>query len=421
MTKPYSLLLDIGGTDLKLGQSIDGVLVSTSIERNSISQFENLSNHTIDSKKLLEFLISQINSYIEKLGKPSSILLSSQMGSWILTADNGEELSPIYSWQFYSDFESELADKVFGNDLDKSTLRIKNNGGETWPGVPWKKLLSDLNHIHKENKVYFHTLGSWLTWQLTNRTNHQIHLSDAAATGMVDIIEGKWVGKFSEIHANFLRPKIVNGMTSNGFFLSSDIPLYVCIGDQQASVLGVAKDESKYIINAGTGGQVVKMPPVNQNSRNKIRPYFAGNYIETITHLPSGRFLTKYLDHIRQSEGVNLSWEWLCERGTIEYFNSVDREVMDLKYENFVDSYPFEKEDKDANADLFLNHICDGFISALRKLGCQRGDTVFLAGGMATKVKLMTKVLADVYGINVVTSKTEETTLEGLAKLSKLL
>jgi hypothetical protein len=214
-------------------------------------------------------------------------------------------------------------------------------------------------------------------------------------------------------------PEIVHGFTPAGNLINTTVPVIVGLADQQTSLLGVGLRRGAFVINAGTGGQVAKILDTLDSGVFKVRPYFFGEMIETITHIPSGRFLEKLLFWLNRQTNDKYSWEWLaCQGVEVE---SLEIDSVDFNWD--IDGFTSEGS-KFGSAELFagyvVSQISTGFVKKLIQLGCKKGDNVYLAGGVATSLKSLKAKLEDLE-LNTVETETSETTLEGLNKITKML
>ena len=97
----YSLLLDIGGTHLKLGSSTEGKLVKNSIKRFRLPEprFNIEGQFSFNACEVLSIVKLAIEQYMREFGSPERILIAGQVGSWILTDESGSPINQVISWQ----------------------------------------------------------------------------------------------------------------------------------------------------------------------------------------------------------------------------------------------------------------------------------------------------------------------------------
>lgn len=416
----YSLLLDIGGTDLKIARAENGVLDEDSVRRFGMP---NITNPKQGEAKYLPGIVlvlvnDTIEDFIKDYGTPLQILISGQMGSWILTDGEGKAFTDIISWQDTSYFETkdETFLKVYGDQYCREVNNVKNNGGEDWPGAPWRGFACVCLELHSVKPLLFHTLTSWIAWEMTGRINHVIHVTDAAASGILNIKNNKWLKVSSDFQKAVLMPRVLTKLEPIGRTPRTSIPVLVAVGDQQASLLGAGLKPNTVILNAGTGGQVAKLVINLEQAANKVRPYFEGQYLETITHIPSGRFIAKFLAKAKEFHGANLDWNWMWQEFGFQHKTSTVHN-LDWNYESFLDRYINDNISIYEAKNEFLSDVFMNFTAALAKLNINNAEKIILAGGVAQKWKIMQQEIQKEFGISVEVAISNETTLNGLAKL----
>ncbi len=414
----YSLLIDLGGTDIKFALANGNIFLEETIIRRSFPEFVNSDAKTFDPEILIECIHKGINEYLDSSIRPSRILISGQMGSWISTSLLGLHQSNVVSWQASSFTDSGLLRDLYGRNFESENKPLLGTGNEDWPGAPWRTFASHLSSQKPEGskKILFHTLLSWVVWELTGRGERIAHDSDAASTGLFNLAENQWIGDFVKAGFDVEFPNVTSDIRKVGNYGSSDVSVYVGVGDQQASLMGVGFEEYLYVVNAGTGGQVARQVKSLATSLHKTRPFFDGSYLETITHIPSGRYLLRLRNFLNNERGESHDWEWIWNRGNCHYVSEVDSVKQDWNIETFLNAYL--EMDSTALADIIVGRICSKFVTHLLEIGCQRGDTVLLAGGVASNLKCLSEMLEGV-GLQVIHSRSRETTLEGLAKLTE--
>jgi glycerol kinase len=418
----YSLLLDIGGTDIKIGVGISGGLSTIYYERYRMPSFISPHQKEIDPSLILSQVKSALFDCIGMMGKPNEILVAGQTASWILTTESGRPITNVISWQSNAEVDTVLNSKIYGSDYELQKNTLLHNGNENSEGAPWRSLPSTIlkSGLHTGVLLY-HSLISWIVWELTDHVNHVIHLTDAAASGMVRIPECEWMGNFQMDGVSVSFPLILDEIRPAGNLSGTEVKVYIALADQQVSLLGVDLSQSEFAINAGTGGQVACLVPEIIATPGKIRPYFSGNFLVTYTHIPSGRFLEKFLRCIDDQSMKGLDWSWLLERGELEMFDSTSTHSLGWNFDTFLEDLEFSDENYELVADKFVAELVKGFICKLEAMGFTKGDPVVLAGGVATNLKILREVLIKRFEADLRDSETEESTLAGLVKISGLI
>jgi len=417
----YSLLLDIGGTDFKIASSKNGELDEGSVKRMSLPSLviNARGQAVLRPRQILQMVQKAVFEYILESGTPDRIMISGQMGSWILTESNGEPATDVISWQdtSYATTAALKLSEVFHDVYDSSSDSLIGNGAEDWPGAPWRGVATECLKIQEGDKRLFHTLSSWIGWELTNRKNHAIHVTDAAASGLVRIPDLEWIEIYSEYANRIIMPKLLKSTSELGTLEGTSIPLFAAVGDQQASLLGAGLDLETCVLNAGTGGQVVKLISSSKDCTNKVRPYFENVFFETVTHIPSGRFVSKFLEECNEFFGTEHSWDWVWKDNQVYDLTNLEG-ITTWKFDSFLDNFFMDKGSAESAKRVFLRGLGENFIGALIKLELGATKRIILAGGVAQSWAPMEQLILTKVGIPAFRSPSIETTLNGLSKLS---
>jgi sugar (pentulose or hexulose) kinase len=96
------------------------------------------------------------------------------------------------------------------------------------------------------------------------------------------------------------------------------LPCYSALGDQQCALRGAGLQVGELSLNISTGSQVSRRTSTLELGPYQTRPYFDGDYLNTITHLPAGRSLNVLVDlltELARAEGVTLAkaWDYIAE------------------------------------------------------------------------------------------------------------
>lgn len=251
-------------------------------------------------------LISIINEIIEKLldGEAEVRLgISNEMHGFLLAYEDGEPFTDYISWQ--KEYGNIEINGISSRDLLKKKLylaHILNTGMHLRGGLPSCNLLylSRIGALNKAKKsLTFWTLGDYLLRTISGK-DCGVHPTNAAATGLYDLINGTWNQDIIE-NAGGKGIRFLPVCSDEAIFKIGKTVIYAnsAIGDQQAALLGAGlQDEKEISFNIGTGAQV-SMLTCDKTKKEKdafqIRPYFGGKYIKTIPHIPSGRALNVYV------------------------------------------------------------------------------------------------------------------------------
>lgn len=167
----------------------------------------------------------------------------------------------------------------------------------------WTMLQED-SSLPRNGTLY--TLGSYIIHQLTG--NNICHLTNAAPTGMVDVVERIWNHPLlSRLGLDGIKlPSLTEqdfqpcGTMSCG---ERALPIYPDWGDQQISVLGCMAEDDDAVINIATGAQVVVPTDRFEPGPYETRPYFEKGFYRTISNMPAGRGLAVLVRLLCQAAG----------------------------------------------------------------------------------------------------------------------
>jgi xylulokinase len=241
------------------------------------------------------------------------------------------------------------------------------------------------------------------------------HITDSASTGMLDITSKTW----SKAALNFLDfdiklPEIALEMKAIGYSRTLLCPIYAPVGDQQASLYGAELGTENTVVNIGTGGQVAAISNSYGSTALQIRPYFNGRTIETRTHLPAGRLISKCVSTLFPEEDTTDAFAHFLQQS--EEFESSDYlDINFLQKENFLSTL----DNREYLPSVIINSIAKEYKAAISEINDKSSNTLIFAGRVGQKFKKLQTVIAE--GKDHEIAKSEETTLRGLMLLSKTL
>jgi sugar (pentulose or hexulose) kinase len=408
------ILLDIGGTDIKTAVVSSDSQELCNLKRVAFPGFHSADSliREIDSDELLKLIKSEINLQIASLGKIDGLLISGQMACWKFSNVSDVSESPIVSWQ------DKRSTKLQEINLRQELLAA--NGGESKEGLPALGLLQMLDTNQKSDKnSNFETMGSWIARSLCEiRTSSKTHITDAAATGIYDIYKNKWIPNLlDEKLSGITFPDVTRDLGTVGFLKNTSIPVYVPVGDQQASLLGAGLDKTRIVVNIGTGGQVAVISQRRAPSNWLTRPYFFDEFIQTKTHLPAGRLISTMHKLLKDKYNSPLDYESIT---TIELGSSNLINIESLFPENCERIFETELSKGKGIMEvvcLILTSVATIYIDSIGDLEDKDDLTILFAGGVGQKFTNFHKYFEHQLGIKIEVSSALETSLQGLAQL----
>lgn len=399
-----------------------------------------LTPHQIDS------LCIMVEKMIEEFAcnaKEIKLCVSNEMHGFMLAYENGAPYTDYISWQkefgskqSKSDGKSALtilSQKVYKEEIVKTGMPLR-------AGLPSCNLFflnrsGYLENFYEEKKLYFYTLGDYIIHRFAG-IQPICHPSNAAATGLyhlekniwnkrlIDVVCGKCV-EFPEIGSHEV---VANrgGVTYH---------IYPAIGDQQAALLGAGLMEKQELsFNLGTGAQVSLLTDMLEFSDVcQIRPYFAGNYIKTIPHLPSGRALNVYIrffEDIFRRFHIHFDkeeiWKVLINSAQAEKSNL----VCDMSFfENAITDHMTGSIQNIGEFDLSVSSLMSAILKEMVKNYMWAADKIqpnrehvkriLFSGGIGKKIGLIRDQIAEHYSEDVTIQVAVDETLIGLYRYTK--
>jgi xylulokinase len=232
---------------------------------------------------------------------------------------------------------------------------------------------------------------------------------------MVDINSKTWsMDALNFLDFDIELPEIDVQLKAIGYSSALSCPIYTPVGDQQASLYGAELGTENTVVNIGTGGQVAAIANSDRLTSLQTRPYFNGKTIETRTHLPAGRLISKCVSTLFPKEDSTKAFTHFIQQS--EEFESSEYLNVDLlEKENFLSAL----DNHNYLPSVVLNTIANAYKAALSEINDKSSNKLIFAGGVGQKFKKLQTVIAE--GKNYEIAKSEESTLRGLMLLSKTL
>jgi len=366
----------------------------------------------------------------------AGLLLTGQMGGLVLTTETGQPLSNYLSWR---DQRLTLPPATGGlTYYDRLLQRLRPShrrqlGHELRPGTT----LSFLFWLAQEGRLppegaCAATLADFVAAHLCAAAP----AADPTLTaGLLNLETGDWHHEaFARLGLRSLRWPALAPFTQPIGNLSLDsqiFPVYAPVGDHPCALLGAGLAPGELSLNISTGSQVGLLTPAFQGGDNQTRPYFGGQVLNTITHLPAGRALNVLLGLLNElpaAQGHPLADPWDYLHAAAEAAPDTDLQV-DLAF------FPTPAVSQGAITGIregafTLGHLfraaframAANYLAAALRLSPQRAwSTLVFSGGLAQKLPLLrTFILEQLPGPHRLRSVTEDT-LTGLLALALVI
>ena len=311
-----SIGIDIGTTTLSfvVVDSENKIQKSITIPNDSKIPTAHSWEHLQESSRILELVKEQLDILLAKYPNMNSIGLTGQMHGILYVDENGDAISPLYTWQ---DERGNLKNSNLGAsqmaELEASAgLSLVEEVKQT-VGVAVASGYGLVTHIWNlrnnnvpENSCKICTIADYIGMKLTNRKTPILHASNAASLGFFDVENGMFMESVlaeSGVDKSIL-PAIEIEVKEIGCYQNT--PVKIAIGDNQASFAGSSrvvveeldeggavvakKSEENVLMNIGTGSQISALvDEYVEISGIEIRPYMDGKYLLVGASLCGGR------------------------------------------------------------------------------------------------------------------------------------
>ncbi|MDD3999864.1 MAG: FGGY family carbohydrate kinase, partial [Bacilli bacterium] len=196
-----------------------------------------------------------------------------------------EILSPLYTWCDKRSNEKINEKETYCENLN----RIANSKVRVGYGYA-THYYNLLNKKVPQKPYQIMTIHDYIVSKLTNNQEHYIHASNAASFGLFDL-EKRHFDYCSLENLGIdikIIPTVVSVKKKIGEYRG--VPVYIAIGDNQASYLGASKGEIVILFNVGTGSQIsVKVDYYVEIEDIETRPYLDDSYLLVGASISGGR------------------------------------------------------------------------------------------------------------------------------------
>lgn len=230
-----------------------------------------------DAAVLLTEVHALIDALLAEGYTPTAFALTGQMHGIVYIDGAGKPLSSLYTWQ----------DGRGGLPLPGGSACMRLRLPE---GYGFATLLHMMETgTLPSGAVGFCTAADLAAMDLTGSVCPLIHTTNAAAFGLFDMAEGKFLPQAEEmiLAAGLAVPRVTERVEPVGKFRG--VPVYCAIGDNQAAFRAAAW-EGDVLLNFGTGSQVSLLSENHLPLPGmEVRPYLKGRFIQSGSALCGGR------------------------------------------------------------------------------------------------------------------------------------
>lgn len=219
-----------------------------------------------------EIILDTVKNILERLDTENALALgfSSQMHGILYIDENGNAVSPLYTWQDARGAEEYADGKSYADFLG------------CFPGYGLATdMYNEKNGLIPENAAALCTVGDYAAMRLCGNKKPLMHITNAASLGCFDVVNNKFT------HACSRLPEVTDSFECVGKY--KGIPVCVAVGDNQASFIGSVREPEDALVNIGTGAQISWLTDRTENDFAEIRPFDGKRYLAAGCALCGGR------------------------------------------------------------------------------------------------------------------------------------
>lgn len=430
----FAIGLDIGSSSIK-----GGIL---DLERGEIGKIAKAPfpdpkvdlprNHfEVDLEEILNRVRVVLTDLCNSCPDAESLFVTSQMAGLVLLDETGSPATQYISWRDQRVLES--LSGTTGNYFDaiRSKLGLEcweELGKECKLGVAPSLLFWLSHHGIAKKKMTPLTIGDYVLYMLTRGS---VASEWTHSTGSLNLRTRDWHhDAFARLNLPDLAwPKLQSyDMPIGSANISGvDVTCYPAIGDHQCALAGVELSEDEVSINVSTGSQVSRIASSFSIGEFQQRPYFQGQLLRALTHLPAGRALTGLVELLTELTPQTPSSPDPWER--ISTLVAATSET-DLRANITFFPGPLGEHGSFSNVRLDNLHVGDLFVAAFRnmadnyataanRIGLEGLSRVVLSGGLVQRFERLKREVLSRFSMTSRTVFHAEETLIGLCKLGK--
>lgn len=195
-------------------------------------------------------------------------------------------------------------------------------------------------------------------------------------------------------------------------------PVFSPVGDLQCAILGSNLKSGHISINLGTGSQVsLVSKSINQGTDN--RSFFDDKYLNTITHIPSGRAINSYINFMKSLGYKKDFWETIKNSSVQDILSS----TLDISLSTFGGNDGSIRGLREASmtCENFELSIIKNYVLQYKKhVEKLDGHSIVLSGGIVKNCPIIADVFRECFDHLVIVNDTKiEETFLGLKELTK--
>lgn len=431
------LALDIGTSFLKGAVlDLDAMTVGASKRKPLPPAIKGLpSRHVaLEPAELVAACAELLAALVEDAPNAAGLMVCSQMHGMVVTDDAGNALSSVITWQDQRALDPlpGCTESVYDSLLARlSTAQIDSSGNGLRAGRPLCALYWMAQHGELPSRGVAVSLGDYVLSALAN-ASPSVEATTAASMGMLDLATRTWrEDVMSALGLDGIRLPPVSSPTQPVYALEvggKRLPAPPPVGDHQCALVGALLRSGELSLNVSTGSQISIITPTFVAGSYETRPYFDGQYLQTISQIPAGRALTdlvNLLTELAVAEGVELTDPWGTIAARVETTPDTDVEVGLSFFDTLLGSEGHLLHLREDN--LTVGHLFRGAFRAMARNFYSCADLLappeqpvrlVYSGGLVQRFASLRQEIEAQFNLPARLSPTDEDTLLGLLALA---
>jgi len=251
---------------------------------------------------------------------------------------------------------------------------------------------------------------------------NKTHVTMACGLGVYDINNREIIPEMTNVlHGSPVFNKVVCDIEVAGTISKDkkEKPVYTPVGDMQCALYGVGLGKGQVSVNLGTGSQVsVLSKRVDERVDNRV--FFDDCFLNTKTHIPSGRAIECYVKFLESVSPNKKFWEEVRKYTENEILES-DLEVGLSVFGSDSGGLISNIRETNFTVDSLQKSLINSYVRQYRKyIDLFSGDEIILSGGVPQNCPVIKRLFEKVYNrkISMFISSVDETIL-GLKRLTQ--
>lgn len=429
----YTLGIDTGTTSVSIAAINEAheLVTSRTVNHNAFIKGDFPESKVQDAKRILDIVMAGLESITQEYGSPSAIGFTGQMHGVLYLDNNGDPVSPLYTWE-----DPSANIPVNG----ESSLHILHSHGikcSAGYGVSTHFYLQRAGKIPSD-AVRLSTISDYIAMKLCGKNSPVLSSEMAAGLGGFDVRKREFMTDRLEsagVDVSYL-PENVKGYCVVGE-TEAGVPVVCSMGDNQASFMGsvynstgsVYNQENTLLLNVGTGSQVSFMTRefVETDGDIELRPY-GDDYLLAGAALCGGRayamlegfyreicgrscydVMSHHAEEFLRTQGLTQAWNVDTRFQGTRSNPSITGSITGITSDNFAPG-------------AFTVGVIRGIITelydmytAMKKLTGRNAAAIVGSGNGLRKNEIMRRIAGEIFGLEVRVPKYEEEAARGCA------